>query len=126
MKANKYKLTKIMVLFTILLATSSCVEEYWPEIISNSNQTLIVDGWISNFPGPYTVNLSATNSINDTTQIHITSATVKIIDSNGDEELLSETSPGIYKSNPDGMQGIVGHSYKIKIIFVKSAIIVAY
>lgn len=116
MTANKYMLTKISILFTILLATSSCVEEYWPEIIINNNQTLIVDGRISNFPGPYTVNLSAANSINDTAQIHISSAKVTIVDSNGDEELLSETSPGIYKSSPNGMQGIVGHHYKIKII----------
>lgn len=116
MKANKYMLTKISILFTILLATSSCVEEYWPEIITNNIQTLIVDGRISNFPGPYTVNLSSANSINDTAQIHISSAKVTIIDSNGEEELLSETSPGIYKSSPNGMQGIVGHAYKIKII----------
>lgn len=116
MKAIKYKLARITVLFTLLLATSSCVEEYWPEIITNNIQTLIVDGRISNFPGPYTVIISATNSINDTTQIHISSAQVTIIDSNGDEELLRETSSGIYKSSPDGMQGIVGHAYKIKII----------
>lgn len=115
MRANRYKL----LLFTSFLAfaflTNSCVEEYWPELNTEAGQLLVVDGKISNFPGPYTVKLSYSSSINQEVENPTTLAQVSLVDNLGNTENLVEISPGNYSSSASGMQGIIGRSYKLKI-----------
>ncbi|MBE0655076.1 MAG: DUF4249 family protein, partial [Bacteroidales bacterium] len=112
---NRYRFNKWMVLFGLFFISTSCVEKYWPELNKENEKILVVDGRISNFPGPYTVKLSSSSSVLDTLFIPKSSATVTILDDHGNQEVLTETSPGIYQTKPDGIQGIIGNSYKIKI-----------
>jgi hypothetical protein len=99
----------------MLFLANSCVEEYWPELSTEANQMLVVDGKISNFSGPYTVKLSYSSSINQEVDNPTTSALVSLVDNLGNTENLVEISPGNYSSSTGGMQGIIGRSYKIKI-----------
>ncbi len=93
----------------------SCVEKYSPELKNNNDHFLVVDGQINNYPGPYTVKLSYSSSVLDTLFIPKSSAILTILDNQGNKEILTEESPGIYKTSPNGIQGIIGHSYKINI-----------
>ena len=113
MQANRY--IQLAAIFSLIFFASSCVEEYWPELSTNNDQLLVIDGKITNFPGPYTVKLSSASSINEALFLPISQAKVIIIDNQGNQEFLTEKSPGTYETRPDGMQGIIGRSYKIKV-----------
>ncbi|HAG16067.1 MAG TPA: hypothetical protein DCG69_06015 [Bacteroidales bacterium] len=115
MQANKYKLLLLAGFIAIFFLANSCVEEYWPELDTAADQLLVVDGKISNFPGPYTVKLSYSSAINQQANNPISLAKVSLVDNLGNTENFVETSPGNYSSSASGMQGIVGRSYKIKI-----------
>lgn len=95
--------------------TTSCVEEYWPDLDSLNTRALVVNGKISNLSGPYTVKLSYSSSVLDTLLIPISSAIVTILDNQGNNETLTEQYPGVYITGVNGIQGIIGHSYKINI-----------
>jgi len=115
MQANRFKYNYWVFFFGLFLLTTSCVEDYWPELNESDKQFLVVDGKISNFIGPYTIRLSLTNSPEDTSFVPQTSATITIIDNNGNSEVLEENDPGIYKTATGGIQGVIGHSYKVRI-----------
>ncbi|MBN1651085.1 MAG: DUF4249 domain-containing protein [Bacteroidales bacterium] len=115
MQANRYKIFNWAFVFAFFVFTTSCVEEYWPELNANSDQLLVVDGKITNFPGPYSVKLSSSGSINDPAYIPVSGAKIIIIDNQGNQEFLSEKSAGSYETSATGMQGVIGRSYKIRI-----------
>lgn len=115
MQVSKYRLITRLATIALFFVASSCVQEYWPDLNTNNEQLLIVDGKISNFPGPYIVKLSNSSSLNNLVEAPVKMANVSIIDLDGNQETLTETSPGTYKTSPDGIQGIIGHSYQIKI-----------
>lgn len=74
---------------------------------------LVVEGWISNEPGPYHVRLTYTQAYFDETAPPVASgATVFLRDDEGLQVLLEETSPGVY-TYPDS--GVVGRSYYVEI-----------
>lgn len=114
MKKHRLKIGFLILLFFVL--ASSCVEEYWPDINSSNTQMLVVDGKISNFPGPYTIKLSYSSALADTNFLAVTSARVTILDDEGSSEQLKEKSPGIYQTDAQGIKGQIGHAYKTKII----------
>ncbi len=101
----------------IFLATIlfSCTEKYLPKLNSDFEQLLVIDGKITNEPGPYIINLSASTSIEASEFIPIKNAKITILDDVGNLELLEEIEPGVYQTNPNGMQGTIGRKYRILI-----------
>jgi len=93
----------------------SCVKEYWPDLDSSSENLLVVDGKITNDPGPYTVILSRSSSVQNPKFIPVTNALVFIISGSGAQELLTETSAGVYKTSENGIQGVIGQKYKLHV-----------
>lgn len=102
---------------TAVLLVYSCTEEYWPELNSDYDQLLTVDGRITNEPGPYTIKLLKSSSIDTAIFKPILGARVSIIDKDGTSELLQSKGEGVYQTSPYGIQGIVGHEYKVSIEF---------
>lgn len=115
MKAIKKINRKWLFSLLLLFLASACVEKYWPEINPDGIDYLVVEGKISNQAGPYTIILSSTSSILDTTFIPKSGARITLLDDRGNQEILQETNPGYYKTASAGMQGIIGNSYKIQI-----------
>lgn len=107
----KYVLT-VFLIFGFLL--QSCREEYFADI-DKYEDILVVDGEITNEPGPYEVRLSRSSPIDRPEIKPYKGAQVIVIDDLGNEEIFTEVSPGIHQSKIDGMQGIVGRKYKILI-----------
>lgn len=102
----------IVVIF--LLVVSACVEEYWPEL-TRYEDLLVVDGMITNEPGPYTVKLSISSSVRTPRWIPLPGATVVIRNEQGETELLIEKEEGVYKTSPEGLQGMIGKKYRLEI-----------
>lgn len=115
MIVNNIKIKGILAILALFLLSTSCVEEYWPVLDVNTDQILVIDGKISNFPGPYVVKLSTSRALNSLVQLPLTNATVSIADNLGHQEILNETSDGVYETSIGGIQGVIGNSYQIRI-----------
>lgn len=106
------KFSQFFVSAIILL--SSCVTPF--DVKTDFHQEIVVQGMITDQPGPYLIKISKTLSLNDELGKAdvISGATVTIYDDLGNSETLRENSPGNYSTN--SFQGVVGRSYWIKII----------
>jgi len=91
-----------------------CLEPYEPDIGDSEKEFLIVDGIITNQPGPYTVKIFKSNSFNNEDQ-PVSGLAVSIEEQEGASETLVETTPGIYQTS--SIQGVVGNSYRLVINF---------
>jgi len=97
-----------------MFAFIACVDDYWPKL-DKYEDLLVIDGMISNNPGPYIVKLSISSKVDNPKNIPLTGATVIIGDQEGNNEMLSETEDGTYLTSPSGILGIVGRKYRIEI-----------
>ncbi len=99
----------------LLLMQFSCVEKYWPELGGKYDQALVVDGMITDKPGPYTVKLSLSSGVEFPKPKPYTGCAVSIIAGDGTSELLTENEPGVYTSSSQGIRGEIGQKYRISI-----------
>ncbi len=98
-----------------LFFLSSCTEKFYPEINSDIS-ILVVDGKITNKPGPYEVKLFRTVDLNKTDTLSPErGATIVIYDNNGNSDVFWETLPGIYKTQNPNFKGQIGNTYWIEI-----------
>lgn len=104
---------KSLLLFLLL---SACIDPLVVKIPSVTSK-LVVDGLITNDPGPYEVKLFYSSDLE--TRISEPrvepGAQVWIFDDLGQTEQLTEATPGVYRTNPSGIQGQLGRSYSLKI-----------
>lgn len=113
----------VFLLVSVAIVFHACVDEIKIDIPSNANN-LVVDGMITDLPGPYTITLSYSNDYfepfspnadNYNIRDLVQKAKVSVVNDQGLEELFTEVSPGIYQSSVNGMRGEVGVSYILKI-----------
>ena len=107
---------KNIVCYLILcLFFNSCIDKF--DIKEPSvNRKLIVDGSITNLPGPYFVQLSTSvpfSSVKLTDPIN--GADVSISDNLGNVYPLKDASNGSYKTDSASLRGVVGRSYRVNI-----------
>lgn len=106
-------------LLTALLGfgMASCISLYQPEAAAIS-PALVVEGMITDQPGPYTVTLTQTADYSvKALNLVVTGATVALLDELGNQEILQEIpSTGIYQTKANGLQGVVGRRYKLSIL----------
>jgi hypothetical protein len=106
--------SRILSLISILLG--SCIDPFSIPV-SQTQVQLVVEGMITDQPGPYTVKLFKTKPINDqiSNSLDVTGAVVEIVDNDGVSEKLKEIAPGNYATSATGMQGTIGKTYTLKI-----------
>jgi hypothetical protein len=107
------KLTTTLLL--LILFILSCKEEFSIDSIQFDN-SLVVEGFITNNPGPYRIKLSTSAQVDNPAIYPKTNCTVTIFDDQGYSEKLSEIEPGLYTTSKTGIQGKIGESYKLSII----------
>ncbi|NOZ34447.1 MAG: DUF4249 domain-containing protein [Chlorobi bacterium] len=108
------KIKTVLYIF-ILLSFIGCEEEF--NLSSDKNENvLVVDGLITDKPGPYIVTLSHSSPIGDPSFIPYVDCKVEIINDKGNSEILKELNPGHYSTAKNGMLGIIGNKYKLSII----------
>jgi hypothetical protein len=105
----------IVVIIMAALLFSTCEDRFEPEIDAGVQNLLVVEGTISNQPGPYTVKLSLSTPPDNPEYIPASGYQVIIQDDIGDSETLTEVETGVYQTSPQGIQGVVGRAYKIRI-----------
>jgi len=106
---------KGLILFVIpLLVSSSCREEFMPDVEKYDN-LLVVDGMITNEPGPYTIRLSRSSNVNKPDYNPLPDCHVILHEKEGSSEVLKEAEPGVYKTDSSGIRGQAGKSYKLEI-----------
>ncbi len=111
---NYKKIIGIYIAISIgILSLSSC-QKVIDINLNSAAPVIIIEGNISNQPGPYTVQLSKTVNFSEANTFpQVTGASVTIADNAGNSDILTETSPGIYKTNT--LQGVVGRTYSITV-----------
>ena len=100
----------------LILATSACVQPIEFETRASGAQ-FVVEGMITDHPGPYTVYVSESLPLGErfTGRVPVTDALVTLFDDQDNTETLVEKSPGEYESKGD-IQGQAGHSYYLRIV----------
>lgn len=111
---NRGEFPNMLKLLALLVLLQGCIDEYWPEL-DTSESILVIDGCITNEPGPYEVRLSIASAISRPEIRPYSGAQVIVMDNTGHEEEFVETEPGVYKSNINGIQGTIGRKYKLAL-----------
>jgi hypothetical protein len=114
---------RIFFICAIFIVLDSCIDPFLVDV-NDTDPTLVVEGMITDQPGPYEVKLSYTNDVNDqlNTIPHIQDASVVLFDDHGNSEALTETEPGVYQTSSTGIQGQVGYQYHIQITLSDNSI----
>ncbi len=99
----------------LLIVAWGCEKRYTPVIEQKYQEILVVDGMISSRPGPYTVTLSMTSTMEDPRIIPQAGYRVEISDELGNSEVLTETAAGVYSTSPEGIQGVPGRKYMLEL-----------
>jgi hypothetical protein len=98
----------------IVLILDGCIDHFEVPRINNE-PVILIDGMITDRPGPYQVSLTYARNI--TQQLDavdkVRQATIILFDNETLSETLQEVSPGVYQTKHT--QGIVGHQYKIRV-----------
>jgi hypothetical protein len=83
--------------------------------LNTTDPKIVIEGNITNAPGPYTVRISKTVNFSDpNTYPPVSGALVIISDNSGIIDTLSETSPGLYITSV--LAGIPGRTYNLQVI----------
>lgn len=103
-------------LFAFIAFVISCVDRLPESPNASKSDRLIVDGFISNEPGPYTVKLFRSRGVytNLESPIPVIAKSVIILVDGTQEELLKATSPGIYQTSAE-FRGEFDRTYQLRI-----------
>lgn len=102
-----------VLLFLLLFSQLSC-QKVVDLHLKNADKRYVVEGNITDQPGPYTVTLSRTYPFASSyTFDGVAGARVEISDDNGDSETLQEIEPGIYETGR--LTGRIGSTYFLRI-----------
>jgi hypothetical protein len=106
----------VLIAVVILVLSDSCVDRIHLQDPGATGQ-LVVDGFITDEPGPYTIKLSRTVGIGGdlTTSKTVNANSVTIFDDLGNSEVLQSVVDGTYQTDPNGIRGAVGREYYIRI-----------
>lgn len=108
------KIKFLLIIVSFLLLLSGCMEEI--DLTSEKyKQALVINGAITNKPGPYTVKISYSSRISYPQYKPVAGCTVTIEEKSGTVEQLMEVDTGMYKTSEGGIQGKVGHSYRVVV-----------
>ncbi len=104
----------LIILGVYLFCCTACEEYYRPDL-EGVEPLLVVEGSITDQPGPYIIALSFSSGIYSSEHQTVENAAVRIIEESGEEELLTETIPGSYATSENGIRGTTGSRYKVSI-----------
>lgn len=119
----------IKLLLTIIpLLLTGCVTPYNIDY-SIPEKEIVVDGLITDQPGPYEVKLSYTSAYTNNVEganYPVSGAAIVIEDDSGHAEMLTEINSGVYLTAENGIRGKIGNSYTLKITLLDGSIIESY
>ena len=112
---NIRKVSRYVVLALLNCWLLGCITPYQPETKALAGKTLIVEGYITDQPGPHQINLSYTADFTYTALNYIVEgAVVYVTDDQGQRQNFVGIGKGVYRT-PASFQGKVGRTYKLSI-----------
>lgn len=105
-------------LFLGSLVIGSCIDRINIAIPDSYSSQLVVDGVITDEPGPYTIKLSKATRIEKFLLLNteaVSNARIVVSDDLGASEILEEKEPGTYQTKENGIRGAIGRTYSIRI-----------
>ncbi|MGC1390643.1 MAG: DUF4249 domain-containing protein [Bacteroidales bacterium] len=106
---------QILLFIFIFLILAGCISQFIPKT-SEDKQLLVVEGLITDQPGPNTIKLSRSLPLGTRGSTNpVKGCTVSISDDNGQTYFLSETDPGTYVTDGSQFQGSIGRFYTLHI-----------
>jgi hypothetical protein len=113
MKNILRRVTQLFALTLIAYLSVACQHEITVDLAQAETQT-VIEGAVSDAPGPYTVKVTRTNNLSEaTTYPAVSGATVLISDDLGVTDTLREATPGIYQTQQ--LVGRPGHTYTLRV-----------
>ncbi|MFN8287282.1 MAG: DUF4249 domain-containing protein [Chitinophagales bacterium] len=107
-------LIKLILLVCVAAGINTACTEKIDLSLESAVPQLVIEGNISDQPGPYYVILSMSKVYNDTSQLEgLSGATVIVNDDAGNIDTLGELYPGLYATNT--IQGTVGRTYHLQV-----------
>jgi Domain of unknown function (DUF4249) len=105
------------IVLALTLLIGSCIDRIEIALPDAKTSQLVVDGVVTDEPGSYTVKLSFSSSIDGFLQFNrpFTARRVIIFDNEGNVEELKPIETGTYQTMPDGIRGVVGRAYSLRI-----------
>lgn len=114
-KQYQRRIMAILVAFSLTLLMGQCVTNFDPKITENVPK-LVVDGLITDQPGPYQIRLQYSYPYTNQTSVRtIGGATVELSDDKGTKETLIDRGQGLYETAANGIRGMAGRKYSISI-----------
>lgn len=100
-----------------VLCLDACIERAEFASTQDKPVEIVVDGVITDEPGPYSIKLSRTIQVGSTIGgLTVSNAKITLFSNAGESELLNETNlAGTYKTSESGMRGVIGREYWIEI-----------
>lgn len=108
---------KVVIVIPLIILVG-CKDEF-PVISPNQEEILVIEGGITNLPGPYFVRLSLSSPLIQPFQAQkrpYPGCIVAIFDNIGNSDILTETGAGVYETAPDGIHGQPGLEYHVEVI----------
>jgi hypothetical protein len=113
---------RTLILFALVFSLYSCKELYDYQA-ETSGDYVVVEGMITDEPGPYSVTISKAVAYSNDLKLYNynsekeTGAVVRIISDKGEEVILyeKEGKPGTYETRAEDITGEVGHKYWLSI-----------
>lgn len=105
----------LLVWSSIVILCNACVKPFTPDIPKYEG-LLVVDGYLTDGPGPYTITLSKSSAIKKRPDFEpYRGCNVVVKDNMGTVFALTEKSPGIYQTDSASMRGVQGRKYQLMI-----------
>jgi hypothetical protein len=109
--------TKLLLFFAgcMLFLYTSCERSFVPQI-DKYDELLVVDGRVTDAPGPYTIVLSKSVPLKELSKFNpYKGCKVFIEDNAGNKISTQEFSEGQYKTDSASFRGVIGRTYKLNI-----------
>lgn len=108
------KINYSILIILVSLAQVACEEPIELDL-EEGEKKLVIDGWITDKPGPYEVRVSMSQAYFESAEPEMVSASlVTITESTGLVDTLREIRPGVYQTNQ--LRGQANQSYELKVI----------
>jgi hypothetical protein len=104
-------------IYGLLLTCWACVDRINFDIGTSETFPIVIDGYISDEPGPYTIKISKSFDIESKQSIKTAISVRRLVlaDDLGNSEQLTEVTDGEYQTSPTGMQGKIGRTYTLEV-----------
>src|SRR5690348_2097912 len=110
-------LKRVLLLLLSWVVADSCIERIDFDIAATNSNELVVDGLITNEPGPYVVRLNRVIDADATLPLGlpVDARRVTIYDDAGHAEVLHWVKSGTYETDPNGIRGEIGRTYHVRV-----------